>query len=138
MINVHVVPPELIYSIWEKIAPMLEASFLESTGDCTTEQLKLLLVRGDQTLFVAVDTDNEEIVGASTVEMVNYPNNRVGFITALGGKGVVTAAIFENMENWMRVNGATKVYAYAKEAQARLYRQKSGFEATRYLVEKKL
>lgn len=136
MINVHVVPPEMIYGLWDKVVGFIEASYYQSSHDCTPEQLKLLLVRGEQTLFVSVD--DEEITGAMTVQITNHPDARVAFITALGGKGVVKEDVFAQVMDWLRAQLVTKVYAYAKEAQARLYEQKAGFTTARYVVEKTL
>lgn len=136
MINVHVVPPEMVYSLWDKVVGYIDASYHQSSHDCTPDQLKLLLVRGEQTLFVAVD--GEEITGAMTVSIANHPDARVAFITALGGRGVVHESVFAQVEDWMRAQMVTKVYAYAKEAQARLYEQKAGFTTARYVVEKTL
>lgn len=136
MIQLHIVPTELVHSVWEKVSLFITASYEESNKDCTPEQLKMLIARGEQTLFVGVE--DEQIVGAMTVEIINYPNVRAGFITALGGKAVVDQELFAQVEEWLRANGASKVYAYAKPAQARLYQQKAGFEPARYVVEKAL
>jgi hypothetical protein len=108
-----------------------------STGDCTVEQLKLLLVRGEQTLLVSVNEDNK-LNGAMTVEFINYPNNRVMHITALGGNGIVDSETFSQVESWARLQGATKVSAWAQEAQARLYKIKANFNTVRFVVEKDL
>jgi hypothetical protein len=73
-----------------------------------------------------------------TVEFSNRPNNRVMFITALGGNGIVNKDTFDQVESWARMQGATKVSAWAQEAQARLYKIKSNFNTVRLVVEKDL
>ena len=82
--------------------------------------------------------NNDKIVGAMTVEFINYPNERVMFITALGGKGIVNNTTFSQVEKWAKMQGATKSAAWAKESQARLYTQKAGFNTMRFVMEKKL
>ena len=136
MIQVHTVSPDKIYQIWSEIEHYLKASIETSTGDCTLDQLKVLLVEGKQTLLIGLESD--KIVGTMTVEFINYPNERVMFITALGGKGVVNNETFSQVETWAKLQGATKSAAWAKEAQARLYQQKAGFTTMRYVMEKKL
>ena len=136
MIQVHTVSPDKIYQIWSEIEHYLKASIETSTGDCTLDQLKVLLVEGKQTLLIGLESD--KIVGTMTVEFINYPNERVMFITALGGKGIVNNETFSQVETWAKLQGATKSAAWAKEAQARLYQQKAGFTTMRYVMEKKL
>ena len=137
MNTVQIVAPNNIYSVWEDIKEYLNASINVSTHDCTIEQLKMLLVRGEQTLLVSIN-ENNKINGAMTVEFINYPNNRVMHITALGGHGIVNNETFSQVESWAKMQGATKASAWAQEAQARLYKIKSNFNTVRYVVEKDL
>ena len=136
MITVQRVNFDKVYEVWNGVKDFLEASIETGTGDCTLEQLKLLLTQGKQQLLVGIQ-DNK-IVGAMTVEFINYPNERVMFITALGGKQVVSKEVFSQVEDWARAQGATKSAAWAKESQARLYTQKAGFNTMRFVMEKKL
>ena len=136
MISVQYVAPDKIYSIWDDIKDYLGASIETNTGDCTLEQLKGLLTQGAQTLLVGVRED--KIVGAMTVELINYPNERVMFITALGGRAIVNKQTFSQVEDWARTQGATKTAAWAQEAQARLYKNKAGFTTMRHVMEKRL
>ena len=137
MNTVQIVAPNNIYSVWEDIKEYLNASINVSTHDCTIEQLKMLLVRGEQTLLVSVN-EKGLLNGAMTVEFINYPNNRVMHITALGGHGIVNDETFSQVEAWAKLQGATKASAWAQEAQARLYKIKSNFNTVRYVVEKDL
>jgi len=133
--QVQIVAPANIYQIWYKIEPYFEAAELEGTGDCTTSQLKLQLVSGALTLLIAVDSE-QTIQGAAALSMQNQPNHRVAVITSLGGRGIVEAEVFEQVVSWAKSQGATKIRAWAKDAQARLYRQKAGLTTTMHVVEK--
>jgi hypothetical protein len=137
MNTVQIVAPNNIYSVWEDVKSYLEASINVSEGDFTLDQLKLLLGRGEQTLLVSVN-EKGVLNGAMTVEFINRPNNRVMFITALGGHGIVNNETFGQVEAWAKSQGATKASAWAQEAQARLYKIKSNFNTVRYVVEKDL
>jgi hypothetical protein len=137
MNTVQIVASNNVYSIWEDVKEYLNASINVSGGDYTLDQLKLILVRGEQTLLVSVN-EKGILNGAMTVEFSNRPNSRVMFITALGGNGIVNKDTFDQVENWARMQGATKVNAWAQEAQARLYKIKSNFNTVRMVVEKDL
>jgi len=137
MNTVQIVAPNNIYNVWDDISSYLEASINVSGGDFTLDQLKLLLVRGEQTLLVSVN-ENNKINGAMTVEFINNPNARTMFITALGGSGIVNDETFSQVETWAKMQGATKAGAWAHEAQARLYKLKANFNTVRMVVEKDL
>jgi hypothetical protein len=137
MNTVKVVAPNFIYDVWKDVESYLNASINVSGGDFTLDQLKFSLGRGEQTLLVSVNEQNV-INGAMTVEFTNRPNDRVMFITALGGSGIVNDETFSQVESWAKSQGATKASAIAQEAQARLYKIKSNFNTVRYVVEKDL
>jgi hypothetical protein len=123
-----------VHQIWDKIKPFFEASYEQGPKDCTVDQLRMLLSRGAQHLFIIVE--DSEIIGAFSVEIVNHPNAKSATTTAMGGKGLFTEETITQYETWARSQGATKIKAFAKEAQARLYRQKLGLETTMFVVEK--
>jgi len=134
---VQIVAPNNVYNVWEDIKEYLNASINVSGGDFTLDQLKLLLVRGEQSLLVSVNESNK-INGAMTVEFINNANARTMFITALGGNGIVNDETFSQVELWAKMQGATKASAWAQEAQARLYKLKANFNTVRMVVEKDL
>jgi hypothetical protein len=137
MNTVQIVAPNNIYNVWADVESYLNASINVSGGDFTLDQLKLLLVKGEQTLLVSVNKENK-INGAMTVEFINNANARTMFITALGGSGIVNDETFSQVETWAKMQGATKASAWAQEAQARLYKLKANFNTVRMVVEKDL
>jgi hypothetical protein len=137
MNTVQIVTPNNVYHVWEDIKEYLNASINVSGGDFTLDQLKLLLVRGEQSLLISVNKNNK-INGAMTVEFINNANARTMFITALGGSGIVNDETFSQVETWAKMQGATKASAWAQEAQARLYKLKANFNTVRMVVEKDL
>lgn len=137
MNTVQIVAPNNIYSVWDDVKNYLNASINVSGGDFTLDQLKFSLVRNEQTLLVSVNKENK-INGAMTVEFLNRPNDRVMFISALGGHGIVNEETFSQVETWAKMQGATKASALAQEAQARLYKIKANFDTVRMVVEKDL
>ena len=120
--------------------PLAESHILEaipySNGDYTLEQVKLLVNTGQWLLLVAAD-ENNQIQGAATVSFLNYPNDRIAFITFIGGKLISNQETFTQMCAILKANGATKIQGMARPAIARLW-SRYGFEERTTLVEVKL
>ena len=135
--KVQPVPTQLVNQIWSKVEPFIKSAEEKFGGsEYTTDQIKVYLVTGQMMLLVATD-DNSEIHGAATVSFINYPNDRVAFVTSIGGKLVTSPETFAQMSEVFKANGATKIQGAAKEAVARFWKR-FGFEEKAILVEVKL
>lgn len=132
--QVQAVAPEYVYQVWPLVEAYFKAAERNGIGDCTAEQLKLQLVSGLHTLLVA--TEGGEVRGAAAMAISNLPNHRVAVIAAMGGRGIVGEETFGQVVAWAKAQGATKIRAWAKDAQVRLYRQKVGLEPVTQVVEK--
>ena len=121
---------------WPLVEPHIKEAIEYGQGDYTLDQVKLLVNMGSWTLLVAVD-ENAQIKGAATVSYINYPNDRVAFITFIGGKLISNKETFEQMCGILKANGATKIQGYARPAIARLW-SRYGFEERTTLVEVKI
>jgi hypothetical protein len=137
MRQINIVAPDFINQYWNKIEPFFESSFKFSTDDYSVDQIKFLLVNGQQICLVAVEDDGS-IIGASAVSISNYPNHRVLHITSMGGRALVEADLIQQFEAWARSQGVTKIRAFAQDAQARLYKMKMGFQSVAHVVEKNI
>lgn len=134
MKQLQVVAPQLVHQLWGDIKHYFEASAETGVGDCTPDQLRTILANGGQTLFVVLE--DSKIIGVFSVDVYNVPNNRIAQTTAMGGRGLFSEETVSQYEAWAKLQGATKIRAWAREAQARLYRQKLGLNTTMYVVEK--
>lgn len=131
------VPTQYITQMWAQAEPFIKSAEEKFGGaEYTTDQIKVYLTLGQWMLLVAVD-ENEVMHGAATVSFINYPNDRVAYVTAIGGKLVSNPDTFKQMSDIFKANGATKIQGVAKEAIARLW-QRFGFEEKAILVEFKL
>lgn len=136
-LKVQPVPVQLVNQVWSRVEPFIRSAEEKFGGsEYTTEQIKVYLVTGQMMLLVATD-ENAEIHGAATVSFINYPNDRVAFVTSIGGKLVTSPETFAQMAEVFKGNGATKIQGMAKEAVARLWKR-FGFEEKAILVEVKL
>lgn len=137
MKSVQIVAPGHIHAVWPVVRGFLNTAIINyDYADYDVEHLKVLLVKEFQVLFVVLD-DNK-IVGAFTVEVINYPNHRVAHTTTMGGKGLFDSNTVKQYEEWCKSNGITKIRAYAQDAQARLFKIKLGLNAVTHVVEKTL
>jgi len=134
MKQLKIIPSDYICQLWDQIEHYFKSASGTGTNDYTVEQIKFLLVQGKQTLFVIMD--GEKLIGAFSVEFSDYPNNKVMHIAAIGGKSVIEDETVKQLEDWARSQGATKIRAFAQEAQARLYRMKMGLNMVTHVVEK--
>ena len=136
-LKVQPVPVQLVNQTWSRVEPFIKAAH-EKFGDAeyTVEQIKVYLVIGEWMLMVATD-EQGEIHGAATVSFINYPSDRVAFITAIGGKLVSSPDTFAQMSAIFKANGATKIQGMARESVARLWKR-FGFIDKATLVETKL
>ena len=134
---IRVITSQHVSQNWSLVEPFIKGAEEKFGGaEYTTDQIKVYLVQGQWMLLVAVDESNE-IHGAATVSFINYPNDRVAFVTAIGGKLITSQETFEQMSEILKVNGATKIQGAAKDAVVRLWKR-FGFEEKAILVEAKL
>jgi hypothetical protein len=135
MLKFYVVPTSHIQQTWNKVEIMLDRAMAHSGGEYDLDQLKVLLTQGRQILCVGTEEDLI-IKCAMTIEWINYPNDRVAFITAIGGK--TDKQGFGEFEQWVKANGGTKIQGAAFEAVARLWKRAYGFENRYIIVEKQI
>jgi hypothetical protein len=96
-----------------------------SKGDYTLDQVKTLVAMGNWTLLVAVDDNG--VQGAATVDFFNRPNDRVAFVTSIGGRLVSSPDSVEQLKKLLGSLGATCIEGAARESIARLW-SRYGFE----------
>ena len=107
--------------MWADIEPFIRsAADASGTFEYTLDQYKLRLVDGTWTALVAVDEENK-IRGAAVVTFFNRSDARVGYIMSIGGKLISNKDTFEQLKNFMLINGATKIEGSARESVARLW-----------------
>lgn len=134
--NVRQVDPRYIAQLWPEIGDMLSKALKTGAGEYNADQLKVMLVSGTQVLLVI--EQEGKIRGAFSIAFENYPNDRIAFVTAIGGRAVCDQEAWQQFEHWARIQGCTKIRGAAYESVARLWRQKFGVESRYIIVEKNL
>lgn len=130
---VQVVPVQHIHQLWSQVSGYIEDALQYADGDYNLDQVKVYLTNGSWQLLVV--NDETKIHGAITVSYANYPNDRVAFITAIGGKWISDKESYKNFCDVLKNNGATKIQGAARESVARLWRR-LGFKNKHIIVER--
>jgi hypothetical protein len=123
--NIERVDPAHVHHVWPLVEAFIAAALDHSKGDYTLEQVKTLVVMGNWTLVVAVDDNG--VQGAATVDFFNRPNDRVAFVTSIGGRLVSSPDSVEQLKKLLGSLGATCIEGAARESIARLW-SRYGFE----------
>jgi len=128
------IPPDQIAQRWQEIAPFIEDSLAHSGGDFTIDQVKVYVSSGQ---WLTLGVFEEKMLGVIAVQFTNMPNDRVAFITAIGGKNITNSDNFNQFQAILKAHGATKIQGGVRESVARLWRR-LGFSQRYILVEHKL
>jgi hypothetical protein len=131
--KIQPVPQHFIAQTWSAVEPFIAKAMKFSGGDYSLDQIKMYLSQGTWLLLVAVDDDNS-IHGAMTISFINYPNDRVAYVTTTGGKGICTADALNQMKSIVSSMGATKVQAGGRPAIVRML-SRLGFNQRYTVVE---
>lgn len=136
-LNIQPVATQFVNQVWSDVEPFIKSAEEKSGAtEYTAEHIKVYLVTGQWMLLVAADEENK-IHGAATVNFINYPNDRIAFITAIGGKLIANEETFAQLCALLKECGATKIQGMARESVARLWKR-FGFEERSILVEAKI
>ena len=130
------IPTNHIVQIWDMVEPHLKRAEAFGGNEYSVEQIKVYLTLGQWILVVAMD-EGRQIHGAATLSFINYPNDRVAFITAMGGKLITGKDTFPQLCRVLGLQGATKIQGAVRPSMAKLC-TKYGFSEVAALVEVKL
>ena len=124
--------PEELAQKWADVSLFIEDALLYADGDYTLDQVKVAVINN---LWLLVGIyEGDFIKGALTVSFINMPNDRIGFVTTIGGKNIFTKDTYKQLTEILKQFGATKIQGGVRESIARLWR-KVGFKERYILVE---
>ena len=130
------VHPNELPKVWPIAAPMLQRAIDLDPNLITIEQVEYS-VRTGRSFLLVWEEPEEGITGAVTVDIIDYPRERVAHVNLMGGKGVVRTHVFEEAKNWMRLMGATTTQCWAKGTLVQMY-EKMGMTNTHQVMREKL
>jgi hypothetical protein len=130
--KLYIVPTNHVQQYWHLAEPLLQKALDKGNGEFTPEQLKLLVAQGQQQLLLLMKED--KVHCALTVQFIMYPNDRVAYITYIGGKN--TKAGFEQFKAWAKNQGCTKIQGSTKyKSIEKLWNRLYGYEPKYTLME---
>ena len=132
----HYVSPNVLPQVWDAVAPMLQKAIDIDPSAITIEQVEYS-IRTGRTYLLVWDEPEQGITGACTVELIDYPRQRVAHVNLMGGKGIVRDYVFEEAKAWMRNMGATTAQCWAQGTLVDMYK-KMGMENTHQVMRIKL
>ena len=130
------VPPNQLPQVWSIAAPMLQRAIDLDPDLVTIEQVEYS-IRTGRTYLLVWEEPEQGITGAVTVDIIDYPRERVAHVNLMGGKGVVRTHVFDEAKNWMRLMGATTTQCWAKGTLVQMY-EKMGMTNTHQVMREKL
>jgi len=130
------ITPAQLPQVWPVVAPMLQRAIDLDPELNTAEQVEFA-VRTGRTYLLIWDEPDEGITGAVTVDIVDYPRERVAHVNLMGGKSIVRTHVFDEAKNWMRLMGATTTQCWAKGTLVHMY-EKMGMANTHQVMREKL
>ena len=126
------ITPAQLPHVWDQVAPMLQKAIDLDPAEITIEQVEYA-VRTGRTFLLVWDEPDVGLTGAATVDLIDYPRQRVAHINLMGGAGIVRKHVFEEAKNWMRTCGATTAQCWAKGTLVDMYK-KIGMENTHQVM----
>jgi hypothetical protein len=120
LLQVRYVPAHLIHQTWSAVVPFIDASNKYSNGELTMEEVKVRVCDGAWTLVVAIDAE-ETIHGAAVVQIFNRTDNRVAYVTCIGGKFLANPDTFSQFCDLLRDYGATCIEGSVRKSLMRLW-----------------
>lgn len=128
----HHVPPNLMPSIWPVALPLLKKAMDLEPGS-HNEQFIEYSIRTGKTHLLVWEEPGDGITGACTIEIIDYPLERIAHVNLMGGKGIVRDYVFEEAKAFMRLWGATKAQCWARGTLVDMYK-KMGMENTHQVM----
>ena len=124
--------PNELPQVWPIAAPLLQKASDLDPDLITIDQVEYSVRTGKTALLVWEDPE-EGITGAVTIDLIDYPRERVAHVNLMGGKGIVRDYVFDDAKQWMRLQGATKAQCWAKGTLVQMY-EKMGMENTHQVM----
>ena len=136
-VEIRYVPTNNVAQVWPLVEKYIDASQKQGGGgDYTLDHVKVYLSSGMWILVVAVD-EQGLIQGAMTVSFINYPNDRVAFVTSTGGRTIISKETLMQLKNIVKQMGATKLQAAVRPSMEKLL-SRTGFYSRYKIVETKI
>lgn len=132
MFNVDVVPLEFVNIVWPKIEEYVANALVYSNGTLSLDEVKVRVVDGSWTIIVAID-NADTIQGAAIVSFFNRTDNRVAYVSAIGGRLITNKETFSQFCDILKRYGATCIEGTVRDSLLRLWERIGARKQSNYI-----
>ena len=83
-LKAHLLDPEDVEYVWDKVEPILARAVSRSEGELKTNDILDLITEGDMQLWIV--SENKEIIAALVTQIITYPQKRILRLVSLAGE----------------------------------------------------
>lgn len=131
-LRVEEVPIEFVNLAWPQVAGYIEAAVQHANGMLSVEETKTRVTDGAWSLIVAVN-ESDTIQGAAVVSFFNRTDNRVAYVTAIGGRMLANQHTFSQFCEILKNHGATCVEGTVRDSLMRLWERIGARKQSNYM-----
>ena len=131
-LRVEVVPVEFVHTVWPKIERYIEAAIEHANGALTVEEVKVRVTDGAWMLIIAIN-NSDTIQGTAVVSFFNRADNRVAYVTSIGGRLLANADTFSQFCGILRAHGATCIEGTVRDSLLRLWERIGARKQSNYI-----
>lgn len=117
------VAPKFIDQAWKDGASRLSEACDKAAGEVTTDQLKMLLARGERTLLGLRDGDGPPMAWVA-VSIMQLPNIRTLYVYAIWAPGATGVECMGQLRSFARAEGCSAIRGACNDAVQRLWERK--------------
>jgi hypothetical protein len=132
--HLEVIKPDEVKLVLNSVEPLIEAA-LSDTDTITPDQTIEKLHSGEFTLVMVFGDSG--FLGAYVLSFSDESNGHICMIVCAGGRGLASQEAFDNLCEYAKQKGASRIMALAKKSAARLY-ERVGFKEKTSIMEKLL
>lgn len=121
--------------IWDKVKDKIQKAIDVSNNEYSLDQVKLLLIQGQQTLLIFTNNNNIDLVG--TIQWSDVGNDRICYVAYCSG--IIGPDHFKEFVEFVKENGGTSIQCGTnKKSIIRLYKSKYKFKDKCTVMEHKI
>ena len=83
-LKAHLLDPDDVEYVWEKVEPILARVIPHSEGELETDDILDLVTEGSMQLWIVAE--NKEIIAALVTQIITYPQKRILRLVSLAGE----------------------------------------------------
>lgn len=116
------VPVEYTERAWKDGAHNLSEAVEKAKGEITTDQLKMLITRGERALLGV--SDEEKVIAWLAVQVQQLPNVRTLYVYSIYAPNGTMPAAFEQLRQYAKAAGCSEIRGACVDSVLRLWERK--------------